>query len=161
MSQAVYPGTFDPVTFGHLDLIERGSTLFDRLIVAVAVNPEKTPVFTAEERVETIRELVKPFPNVRVDHFTGLVVEYVRRQGSQVILRGLRTVSDFEFEFQMALTNRTFAPDIETVFVMPNQRYSFISSRLIKGALLAGGDVSKFVPPQVEAMLRRKLGRTP
>jgi pantetheine-phosphate adenylyltransferase len=159
MSRAVYPGTFDPITFGHLDLIERGSTLFDELIVAVAVNPDKAPLFSMEERVEVIRELITPFPNVRVDHFEGLVVEYVRRQGYQVILRGLRTVSDFEYEFQMALTNRTFAPDVETVFVMPNQRYSFISSRLIKGALLAGGNVSKFVPPQVEEMLRRKLAR--
>ncbi len=161
MRRAVYPGTFDPVTNGHLDLIERGATMFDELIVAVASNLEKEPLFSVEERVEMIRERVGHYGSVQVDSFQGLVVDYVRSKGFGVILRGLRTISDFEYEYQMALTNRSFAEDVETVFVMPNLKYAFISSRLIKEAVALGGHVPGFVPPDVEKRLREKLLNTP
>lgn len=157
MRKAIYPGTFDPVTNGHLDLIERGAALFDELIVAVANNLEKTPLFTVEERMGMIEGLVGDFPNVTVDSFRGLAVDYVRKRGYAVILRGLRTISDFEYEYQMALTNRSFANDVETVFVMPSQKYAFISSRLIKEAVALGGRVQEFVPKSVETQLRAKL----
>jgi pantetheine-phosphate adenylyltransferase len=157
MRRAVYPGTFDPVTNGHLDLIERGSAMFDHLIVAVARNPEKEPVFSVEERVEMLSRLVRRMRNVSIDSFEGLVVDYVRRKKLQFILRGLRFVSDFEYEFQMALTNRALEPKVDTVFVMPNERYSFVSSRLIKQAVSLGGDVSPFLPRLVLQQLRKRL----
>ena len=157
MRRAVYPGTFDPVTNGHLDLIQRGSAMFDHLVVAVARNPEKAPVFTVEERVEFLRDLVRKMKNVSVDAFDGLLVDYVRRKRLQFILRGLRFVSDFEYEFQMALTNRALEPRVDTVFVMPNERYSFVSSRLIKQAVAMGGNVSTFLPRRVERLLRKRL----
>ncbi|MBI1853500.1 MAG: pantetheine-phosphate adenylyltransferase [Planctomycetes bacterium] len=157
MRRAVYPGTFDPVTHGHLDLIERGTALFDHLVIAVARNPEKTPVFTVDERVEMLQDLVGKSKRVSVDSFDGLVVEYMRRKKLQFILRGVRFVSDFEYEFQMALTNRALEPKIDTVFVMPNERYSFVSSRLIKEAVSMGGDVSAFLPRAVERRLRARL----
>lgn len=156
MARAVYPGTFDPVTNGHLDVIERGARLFDHLLVGVAVNVEKTPLFPAEERVAMIRNEVAGMANVEVEALSGLVVDHARKVGCDVILRGLRTVSDFELEFQMALTNRSFAPDVETVFVMPNERYAYTSSRLIKEAVSLGGDVSAFLP---RAVLRRLMER--
>jgi pantetheine-phosphate adenylyltransferase len=157
MSVAVYPGSFDPITNGHIDVIRRGTKVFDRLIVAVADNPAKQSLFTKDERVEMIKEATKSFRNADVDAFDGLVVDYVRRKKASVILRGIRTISDFEYEYQMALTNRTFAPDIETVFVMTHEEYSFVSSRLIKEAVSMGGDVSSFVPKEVEARLKKKF----
>jgi pantetheine-phosphate adenylyltransferase len=157
--RALYPGSFDPPTYGHLDLIRRGQSLFGKLTVAVAVNPAKAPLFTPEERIECLREQLRGLDGIEITHFRGLVVEYCQQNGFAVILRGLRTVSDFEFEYQMALTNRALAPNVETVFVMPNEKYSYISSRLIKEVLEGGGDVSKFLPPEVEARLRSKLHR--
>jgi pantetheine-phosphate adenylyltransferase len=154
---AVYPGTFDPVTNGHLDVIERGARLFERLVVAAAVNTGKAPLFTEAERVAMLRVEVARFPNVEVDAFRGLAVEYARRRGARVILRGIRTLSDFEYEFQMALTNRTLAPDIETIFVMSNVEWSYTSSRLLKEAALMGADVSHFLPPRVNEAVRKKL----
>jgi len=156
MSTAVYPGSFDPITNGHIDVIKRGARVFDKVIVAVADNPAKQALFTKEERVEMIREVSKPYRNVEVDSFDGLVVDYVHRKKAGVILRGIRTISDFEYEYQMALTNRTFAGDIETVFVMTHEEYSFVSSRLIKEAVSMGGDVSSFVPKDVEKRLKAR-----
>ncbi len=161
MSVAVYPGSFDPVTNGHLDVMKRGTRVFDRLIVAVADNPAKQALFTKDERVEMIREVTKGFKNAEVDAFDGLVVDYVHRKKASVILRGIRTISDFEYEYQMALTNRTFAGDIETVFVMTHEEYSFVSSRLIKEAVSMGGDVSAFVPKEVEKRLKAKFKKQP
>jgi pantetheine-phosphate adenylyltransferase len=157
MSVAVYPGSFDPITNGHLDVIRRGTKVFDRLIVAVADNPAKQALFTKDERTEMIREVTRGFKNVEIDAFDGLVVDYVHRKKAGVILRGIRTISDFEYEYQMALTNRTFAQDIETVFVMTHEEYSFVSSRLIKEAVSMGGDVSSFVPKDVEKRLKLKF----
>lgn len=145
------------MTHGHLDLIRRGIALFGELTVAVAVNATKTPAFTVEERIEILREQLTGVAGVSITSFRGLVVEFCQSHGFRVILRGLRTVSDFEFEYQMALTNRSLAPAVETVFVMPNEKYSYTSSRLIKEVLEGGGDVSRFVPPEVEARLRAKL----
>ena len=156
MSTAVYPGSFDPITNGHIDVIKRGARVFDKVIVAVADNPAKQALFTKEERVEMIRDCSKPYRNVDVDSFDGLVVDYVHRKKAGVILRGIRTISDFEYEYQMALTNRTFAGDIETVFVMTHEEYSFVSSRLIKEAVSMGGDVSSFVPKDVEKRLKAR-----
>jgi pantetheine-phosphate adenylyltransferase len=157
MVTAIYPGSFDPVTRGHLDLIERALPLFDHLTVAVAINRQKTPTFTTEERVATLREVLPPDPRLTVTSFTGLVVDFCRSQGIGAILRGVRTVSDFEYEYQMALTNRHLQPRIETVFVMPSVEYSFVSSSLIKEIVKNGGDVGHFVPPQVERRLRERL----
>jgi len=157
MRRAVYPGTFDPLTYGHLDLVKRGSALFDELVVAVSEHPEKQPLFSLRERAEMVREAVASYPNVRVETFTGLAVEFVRSLGMRVILRGLRTVSDFEYEFHMALTNRHLAPDIETVFVMSDPHYAHLSSRLICEVAARGGDVSAFVPPHVARALAERL----
>ncbi len=158
-TRCLYPGSFDPVTFGHLDVIRRGLALFGGLTVGIAVNPSKAPAFTPEERIEMLRGQLANVAEIEVISFRGLVVDFCRRNGFNVILRGLRTLSDFEFEYQMALTNRSLAPDVETVFVMPNERYSYISSRLIKEVVDGGGDVSHFLPPDVEAVLRKKLGK--
>jgi pantetheine-phosphate adenylyltransferase len=153
---AVYPGSFDPLTNGHVDIIERGARLFDRIIVAILVNAEKSPMFTMAERVDIARAVFKNHPNVEVDTFEGLLVDYVARRKANVIVRGLRAVSDFEYEFQMALMNRELASTIETVFMMPAVRYSYISSRLIKEVFSLGGKVHGLVPELVEARLREK-----
>lgn len=156
---AVYPGTFDPVSNGHIDVIERGAQLFEQLVVACAVNISKQPLFSLDERVEMLREVTADLPNVRIESFTGMVVDYVRGLGGKVILRGLRTFSDYENEVQMAYANRTFAPDIETVFVCASLEESFISSRLIREAAALDGDISRFVPPGVADRLREKATR--
>ena len=153
---AVYPGSFDPLTNGHVDIIERGARLFDRIIVAIAVNAEKAPMFTMAERVEIAREVFRNHPNVEVDTFEGLLVNYVERRKANVIVRGLRAVSDFEYEMQMALMNRELAHTIETVFMMPAAQYSFISSRLIKEVFALGGKVHGLVPALVEKRLQEK-----
>jgi len=154
---AVYPGSFDPITNGHLDVIRRAASMFGRVIVAVAHNSEKAPLFTVEERVALTRQSVKGLRNVVVDTFRGLLVNYVRRKHAHVVVRGLRAVSDFEFEFQMALMNRKLEPRVETIFLMPKDEYTFLSSGLVKEIAELGGDVSEFVPPTVEKALRRKL----
>ena len=159
---AVYPGSFDPLTNGHVDIISRGARLFDRIIVAILVNAEKSPLFTMDERVDITRSVFKAHNNVEVDTFDGLLVDYVERRDAQVIVRGLRAVSDFEFEFQMALMNRRLRPKIETVFMMPAEQYTYISSRLIKEVFSLGGRVEGLVPDLVEQRLRGKgLKKTP
>jgi pantetheine-phosphate adenylyltransferase len=158
---AVYPGSFDPLTNGHVDIISRGVRLFDRIIVAILVNAEKAPLFTMEERVEIARAVFRDHPNVEVDTFDGLLVDYVAKRGAQVIVRGLRAVSDFEFEFQMALMNQRLNGTIETVFMMPAEQYTYISSRLIKEVFALGGRVHGLVPDMVEARLRGKLAAQP
>lgn len=155
---AVYPGSFDPLTNGHVDIITRGARLFDRIIVAILVNAEKAPLFSMEERVEIARSVFKEHANVEIDTFDGLLVDYMVKRNAQVIVRGLRAVSDFEFEFQMALMNRRLAGRIETVFMMPAEQYSYISSRLIKEVFSLGGRVAGLVPELVEARLQQKVG---
>jgi pantetheine-phosphate adenylyltransferase len=154
---AVYPGSFDPLTNGHVDIITRGARLFERIIVAVLVNAEKSPLFSMAERLEVARTVFKHLPNVEVDTFEGLLVDYVERRGAQVIVRGLRAVSDFEFEFQMALMNQRLNGKIDTVFMMPAEQYTYISSRLIKEVFSLGGRVHGLVPDTVEQRLREKL----
>jgi pantetheine-phosphate adenylyltransferase len=154
---AVYPGSFDPLTNGHVDIITRGARLFDRIVVAILVNAEKAPLFSMPERVEIAREVFKEQKNVEVDTFDGLLVDYVERRRAQVIVRGLRAVSDFEFEFQMALMNRRLSPNVETVFMMPAEQYTYISSRLIKEVFALGGRVHGLVPDLVEQRLRQKV----
>jgi len=156
---AVYPGSFDPLTNGHVDIIARGARLFDRIIVAVLVNAEKAPLFSIEERVEIARAVFADQPNVEVDMFKGLLVDYVERRRANVIVRGLRAVSDFELEFQMALMNRRLNGAVETVFMMPAEQYTYISSRLIKEVFTLGGRVHGLVPDMVEARLREKVAR--
>jgi pantetheine-phosphate adenylyltransferase/16S rRNA (guanine(966)-N(2))-methyltransferase RsmD len=156
MKLAVYPGSFDPLTNGHVDIIERGTHLFDKIIVAILVNVEKSPLFSMQERVGIVREVFKGRPNVEVDTFDGLLVDYVARRKADVIVRGLRAVSDYETEFQMALMNRRLNPAIETVFMMPAEQYTYISSRLIKEVFSLGGRVRGLVPEIVETRLREK-----
>ena len=157
MRRAVYPGTFDPVTYGHLDVIKRGSKIFDELVVAVGHNPLKDPLFTINERMDMISKNTKNISNIKVDSFEGMLTDYMKEMQTNVILRGIRTVSDFEYEFQRALTNRVLKTDIETVFIMTSQEYSFLNSRLIKEAVSLGGDISKFVPSDVEKLLQQKF----
>jgi len=154
---AVYPGSFDPLTNGHVDIISRGARIFDRIIVAILINDEKAPLFSMEERLKIAQEVFKDFPNVEIDTFDGLLVDYVERRRAHVIVRGLRAVSDFEFEFQMALMNRRLNGKIETVFMMPAEQYSYISSRLIKEVFSLGGRVHGLVPDTVEERLRQKV----
>ena len=156
MKLAVYPGSFDPLTNGHVDIIERGTHLFDKIIVAILVNVEKSPLFTMQERVDIVRDVFKGRPNVEVDTFDGLLVDYVSKRRADVIVRGLRALSDFESEFQMALMNRRLSPDIETVFMMPAEQYTYISSRLIKEVFSLGGQVHGLVPEIVEKRLKEK-----
>jgi len=157
MRNALYPGSFDPATFGHMDLIARGAGLFDRLVVAVADNPRKRATFTVEERIAILRRHAKKHRNVEVATFTGLAVDFAKANGLATLLRGVRTASDFEFEFQMAMTNRSLAPGIETVFMMPSEEYAFLSSTLIKEVVGAGGDAGRWVPKDVERALRKRL----
>jgi pantetheine-phosphate adenylyltransferase len=154
---AVYPGSFDPITNGHLDIIRRAAKMFDRVIVSVAINAEKTPLFSLRERVVLARDAVKGFKNVTVDEFGGLLVSYARRKRAAVLVRGLRAVSDFEFEFQLALMNRKLDPGIETIFLMTKDEYTFISSRQVKEICRMGGNVSDFVPRGVERAMKRKF----
>jgi pantetheine-phosphate adenylyltransferase len=154
---AVFPGSFDPLTNGHVDIITRGARLFDRIVVAILVNLEKAPLFTTSERVDIARSVFASMPNVEVDTFDGLLVDYVDRRKAHVIVRGLRAVSDFEYEFQMALMNRRLNGKIETVFMMPAEQYSYISSRLIKEVFSLGGQVHGLVPELVEERLREKV----
>jgi pantetheine-phosphate adenylyltransferase len=156
-SLAIYPGSFDPVTNGHLDLIERGTKIFERLIVAVLRNTEKAPLFTVAERVEMLREATRAFPSVEVDVFDGLLVDYARRRGAGVILRGIRAVSDYEYELQMALMNRKLEPQLETVFMMPALSYSYLSARLVREIAQLGGPLKGMVPEAVEQRLRAKV----
>jgi len=158
-SRAIYPGTFDPVTYGHIDLIQRACKIFDEVIVAVAHNPGKGPMFSVEERVEFLRRATRSLRKVRIDSFDSLVVDYARRKGARVMVRGLRMLSDFEYEFQMALTNRKLSDHVETIFMMPSESYSYVSARLLKEAGQLGADLSAFVPSFVAQALRRKLGR--
>jgi pantetheine-phosphate adenylyltransferase len=157
MRTAIYPGSFDPFTNGHLDVVHRAARLFDRVIVAVAKNDGKHPLFTQEERLELIKISIKDIPNVEADVFDGLLVEYVGKHSAQAVVRGLRAISDFEFEFQMALMNRKLSESFETIFMMPKDTYTFLSSRIVKEIARLGGDVSTFVPPQVQAALHNKL----
>ena len=153
---AIYPGSFDPLTSGHVDIIERGAKIFDSIIVAILANVEKTPLFTENERIAIIRNVFKGHDNVQVDTFSGLLVDYARLKNASVLVRGLRAISDFEYEFQMALMNRHLAPGIETVFMMPDEKYTYISSRLIKEVFTLGGEITGLVPPVVEEKLRAK-----
>jgi len=155
---AIYPGTFDPLTNGHLDLIARGAKIVDHLVVAILRNSEKgAPLFSVPEREEMIREAVEPFGNVSVATFDGLLVDFARHLGAKAVLRGIRAISDYEYEFQMAMMNRKLAPELETLFMMPAEKYTFVSSRLIKGVFQLGGDVSTLVPPLVLDRLQRKV----
>jgi len=161
MRTAIYPGSFDPVTNGHLDVIQRATKLFDRVIVAVAKSDSKTPLFTLEERVELVARAIEPMPNVETDSFDGLLVRYVESRSAQAVVRGLRAVSDFEFEFQLALMNRKLNDRFETIFMMPKDTYTFLSSRIVKEIARLGGDVSAFVPAHVQSALAGKLAPAP
>jgi pantetheine-phosphate adenylyltransferase len=154
---AIYPGSFDPPTNGHLDLIGRGAKIFEELVVAILRNPEKSPMFSLAERLELLRQLTAGFENVRIDTFDGLMVEYAKSQDATCILRGIRAISDYEYELQMALMNRKLEPTLETVFMMPADKYSYISSRLVREVAQAGGPVKGLVPELVEEKLREKL----
>jgi pantetheine-phosphate adenylyltransferase len=157
MRTAIYPGSFDPLTNGHLDVIQRAAKLFDRVVVAVARNDAKQPLFTQAERLALVRQAIGHLPHVEADRFDGLLIEYVKRRKAQAIVRGLRAVSDFEFEFQLALMNRKLNENIEAIFMMPKDTYTFLSSRIVKEIARLGGDVSAFVPRHVEAALKKKL----
>src|SRR3982075_985162 len=157
MIKAVYPGTFDPITLGHQDLVRRASTLFDEIVVGIAASQTKNPFFTVEERVRLAREVLKPYGNVKVEGFRGLLMDFVREQKAQVVLRGLRAVSDFEYEFQMAGMNRNLYPDVEFLFLTPAEQYLFISATMVREIARFGGDVSNFVHPVVAARLKAKV----
>ena len=157
-SRAVFPGSFDPITNGHLDIIQRGLSVFEDVTIAILINADKKPLFTVSERVEIIREAYRGDSRITVDTFSGLLVDYAEKIGAAVIVRGLRAISDFEYEFQMALMNRRLNPRIETVFMMPAEGYSYLSSRLVKEVFQLGGRVSELVPPVVEQKLRERYG---
>src|SRR5262245_51228888 len=161
MRTVIYPGSFDPLTNGHLDVIQRAAKLFDRVIVAVAKNEGKKPLFSLKERVGLVSECIKQMPNVEADSFDGLLVAYATQRSAQAVIRGLRAVSDFEFEFQLALMNRKLNEQVETIFMMPKDTYTFLSSRIVKEIARLGGDVSAFVPAHVRAALAGKLGAVP
>jgi len=159
MRTAIYPGSFDPLTNGHLDLIHRAAKLFDRVVIAIAENEQKKPLFTLRERLGLVRQAVDGMAQVEVDSFDGLLIHYVEKQKGQAVIRGLRAMSDFEFEFQLALMNRKLDERIETIFMMPKETYTFVSSRITKEIARLGGDVRAFVPAHVEAALKKKYGR--
>jgi pantetheine-phosphate adenylyltransferase len=161
MRTVIYPGSFDPLTNGHLDVIQRATKLFDRVVVAVARSESKNPLFSLEDRVQMVSHAIKHLPHVEADAFSGLLIEYVERRGAQAVIRGLRAVSDFEFEFQLALMNRKLNERIETIFMMPKDTYTFLSSRIVKEIASLGGDVSAFVPAHVRAALAAKLSAMP
>jgi pantetheine-phosphate adenylyltransferase len=156
MKTAIYPGTFDPVTNGHIDILERALKLFDKVIITIARNTAKNPLFTEEERISLLRQVTKRFKNVEVDSFEGLLVEYVRKRNAISVVRGLRAMTDFEYELQMALMNRKLDETMETIFLMPNEKYTYLSSNFVREIARLGGDVSKFVPPLVLKALRQK-----
>ncbi len=156
---AIYPGTFDPVTNGHIDIVDRAIEMFDKVIVTVAKNPGKSPMFTLDERLEMLRDSLKDYPKVSVDSFYGLIVDHAHEVGASAIIRGLRAVSDFEYEFQMALMNRKLASDITTVFLMPNEKYTYLNSTIIRGLAGFDADVREFVPDIVRKMLKKKFGK--
>ena len=155
--RVIYPGSFDPITNGHLDVINRAATLFDEVVVAVAFNEQKQGLFTAEERLALLREVSGAMPNIRIAQFDGLLMDFARKEGATAVVRGLRAVSDFEFEFQMALMNRKLEPQIETIFLMPAEKYTYLSSRIVKEIARLGGDVSSFVPVSVAKALRDRF----
>jgi len=160
VTTAIYPGSFDPLTYGHIDVIERSARLFDRVIVSILTNAQKAPLFSVDERTEIMREILKPrFPNVEVEVFHGLLVDYAAQKKAQVIVRGIRAVTDYEYEFQMALMNRRLKPEIETVFMMPAEKYSYLSSRLVKEIAELGGSVAGLVPETVEKRLKQRFPR--
>ncbi len=161
VSSAIYPGSFDPITNGHVDIIERGLRVFDRIVVAVLKNPKKATLFTTKERVRMIQDLFASKKEVEVRAFDGLLVDFAKAQGTNVVIRGLRAISDFEYEFQMALMNRSLAPDIETFFMMPSVNYSFLSSNLVREVAGLGGSVESLVPGPVARRLRQKIGGSP
>ncbi|MGQ9619064.1 MAG: pantetheine-phosphate adenylyltransferase [Candidatus Aminicenantia bacterium] len=156
---AVFPGSFDPITNGHIDIIKRAEGIFDEIIVAVLENPQKTCLFEAQERADMIKEIFKDSPKVKVETFNGLLMNYMKKKGAKVVIRGLRAISDFEYEFQMALMNMKLNPEVETLFMMPSVEYSFLSSRLVKEVYSLSGCVKDLVPPVVEEYLRKKLGK--
>ena len=158
---AIYPGSFDPITNGHLSLLRRGLQIFDKIIVAIAINPEKKPLFSLEERIDILKMVLKDYPRIQVDHFQGLLVDYVRRQETNIVLRGLRAMSDFEYEFQLALMNRKLTQKVETVFMMTDYRWFYISSTIIKEAASLGGNIDGLVPEFVNQRLREKFGFPP
>ncbi|MDZ4799570.1 MAG: pantetheine-phosphate adenylyltransferase [Bryobacteraceae bacterium] len=154
---AIYPGSFDPITNGHLDLIGRASRLVDQLVVSVLSNERKQPLFCVQERLEMVREVITPFPNVKVDSFEGLLVDFASKHNATLIVRGIRAISDYEYEWQMALMNRRLRPDIETMFLMAGEAYSYISSHIVKEVFRLGGGVSDLVPPQIEQHLKNRI----
>ena len=157
MSKAIYPGTFDPITNGHTDLIVRAVRIFDRVVVAIAANPDKNPLFTVDERIDMVRQICEGLDQVEVTGFDGLLIDFVEQQNAQVLIRGLRAVSDFEFEFQLASANRRLNPDVETVFLTPSESHTFTSASLVKEIATYGGDVSSFVDPRVNRLLANRL----
>lgn len=157
MTVAVVPGSFDPITAGHLDIIRRAARLYEKVIVGIVVNPSKKPIFTLEERVEMVKEAVNWDPKIEVDSFNGLLIEFVKMHGANVIVRGLRAVSDFEHEFQMAQMNRKLSPDVETIFVMASPEFAYLSSSIVKEIAQYGGNINGLVPPNVEKLLREAL----
>lgn len=159
MNVAIYPGSFDPITNGHIDIIERGAKIFDKLIVAVLTNPAKQPMFSVEERTFMIEQSIKHIPNVEIDNFSGLLVDFARLKKARIIIKGLRAVSDFEYELQMALMNKKLDENMETIFIMTNTKYSFLSSSIVKEVARFGGCVANLVPPIVNEKLRKKFGQ--
>jgi pantetheine-phosphate adenylyltransferase len=157
MRKVLYPGTFDPITYGHIDIIKRARDLFDSVIVTIAVNPSKDPLFTLEERLTLIKESITGFNNITVDSFDGLLVDYAKKSGATGIIRGLRAVSDFEYEFQMALMNRKLADEISTIFLMPHEKYTYLNSSIVRNLASLGADISDFVPKAVQDALKKKF----
>jgi pantetheine-phosphate adenylyltransferase len=157
MRKVLYPGTFDPITYGHIDIIKRARDLFDSVIVTIAVNPSKDPLFTLEERLILIKESITGFDNITVDSFDGLLVDYAKKSGATGIIRGLRAVSDFEYEFQMALMNRKLADEISTIFLMPHEKYTYLNSSIVRNLASFGADISDFVPKAVQDALKKKF----